>query len=45
MSSPALIAGLQVRRRVVYVSIYELIAIAVVTVGLSATPGTWAHSA
>ena len=40
MSSPALIAGLQgVRRRVVYVSIYELIAIAVVTVGLSRYTG------
>ena len=40
MSSPALIAGLQgVRRRVVYVSIYELIAIAVVTVGLARYTG------
>jgi hypothetical protein len=39
MSSPALIAGLRVRRRVVYVSIYELIAIAVVTVGLSRYTG------
>ena len=41
MDGPALIPGLHgVRRRVVYVSIYELIAIAVATLGWHSSPAT-----